>query len=146
MANFLAFDYDDSDLQSAIDGLVDKLGGDLRPVMVDIGEYMLLATRTDRFDKQTAPDGSPWTPLKPSYAKAKAKKSNALDGILTLTGAMRDGITYEALPQAVVIGSNRIYAATHQFGRGPIAARPFLGVSETDAGEIREILRGYLKV
>jgi phage virion morphogenesis protein len=142
MANFLALDYDDSDLQSTIDGLANRLG-DLRPVMVDIGEYMLLATR-DRFDSESDPSGNPWTPLKPSYAKAKARKPSALRGILTLSGQLRDTITYEALPEAVVIGSNKIYAATHQLGRDSIPARPFLGVSEADRSEITEILRDYL--
>jgi phage virion morphogenesis protein len=126
-----------------IDGLADRLG-DLRPAMVEIGEYMLLATR-DRFDGEHDPSGNPWTPLSPSYAKAKSRKPSALRGILTLSGQLRDTITYEALPEAVVIGSNKIYAATHQLGRDSIPARPFLGVNEADRSGITEILRDYLE-
>jgi phage virion morphogenesis protein len=144
MAQFLALDYDDTELRRTIDDISRRLG-DLRPAMADIGEYMLLATR-GRFDRQEAPDGTRWTPLQPSYAKRKRRQKSALAGILTLTGQLRDTITYEALPNAVVIGSNKIYAATHQLGRAEanIPARPYLGVSDADRAEITEILRGYL--
>ena len=144
MAQFIALDYYDSELRHTIERLTHRLS-DLRPAMADIGEYMLLATR-GRYDKQEAPDGTKWTPLKPSYAKQKRRQKNALAGILTLSGQLRDTITYEAFSDAVVIGSNKIYAATHQLGRDEanIPARPYLGVSEVDRTEIREILRGYL--
>lgn len=147
MAQFIALDTNDTELQQTIASLTDKLG-DLNPVMAEIGASLLLSTR-DRFDNQTAPDGTKWTPLTEAYAKRKAKSSTALKGILTLTGAMRDTITYEAFSDSVLVGSNRVYAAIHQLGgtagkNADIPSRPFLGLDETDRAEILGILTDHL--
>lgn len=148
MAN-LTISIDDAELRKAIDRLYDRMS-DLTPAMRDIGEYMLGATR-DRFDNETAPDGSKWQALSPRYAARKAKMRNALRGILTRRGTLRDTIRYKASNSDVVIGSDRPYAAIHQLGgqagrgrKATIPARPFLGVSPQDQEEIIKILGDYL--
>lgn len=113
MAN-LTISIDDAELRKAIDRLYDRMS-DLTPAMRDIGEYMLGATR-DRFDNETAPDGSKWQALSPRYAARKVKMRNALQGILTRRGTLRDTIRYKASKSDVVVGSDRPYAAIHQFG------------------------------
>jgi phage virion morphogenesis protein len=140
---------DDAALRKAIDRVIDHMA-DLTPAMQDIGEYMLGATR-DRFDTETAPDGSKWAALSPRYAARKARMRNALKGILTRRGTLRDTIRYKASRSDVVIGSDRPYAAIHQLGgqagrgkRATIPARPFLGISADDQAEIIKILGDYL--
>ena len=103
---------------------------DLTPVFRDIGEAMLNVTR-ERFNTQTAPDGTPWKPLSPAYKLIK--KPNA-DKILTLYGRLRGTLTYQAGPKEVRIGTPLIYGATHQFG----AAKGSFG---TVAAQINEYTR-----
>ena len=113
---------------------------DLTPVFRDIGESMLNVTR-ERFNTQTAPDGTPWKPLSPAYALVK--KQNVAQ-ILTLYGRLRGTLTYQAGPKEVRIGTPLVYGATHQFGRGAIPARPFLGLSQSDEQELLDILNDHL--
>jgi phage virion morphogenesis protein len=109
MAN-LTISIDDAEIRKAIDRLYDRMS-DLTPAMRDIGEYMLVATR-DRFDSETAPDGSKWPELSPRYAARKAKMRGALKGILTRRGTLRDTIRYKASKSDVAVGSDRPYAAS----------------------------------
>lgn len=113
---------------------------DLTPAFRDIGEAMLNVTR-ERFNNQTAPDGAPWKPLSPAYARVK--KQNVAQ-ILTLYGRLRGTLNYQAGPKEVRIGAPLIYGATHQFGRGAIPARPFLGLSTSDEQELLDILNDHL--
>jgi len=85
-------------------------------LMSRIGEYLLASTQA-RFKTQTAPDGTPWAPLKPSY---KRRKKYNQDKVLTLRGYLRSGIRYQVEGQDTVrVGTNAVQGAIHQFG-GPI--------------------------
>jgi phage gpG-like protein len=50
----------------------------------------------------------------------------------------RAGTTYAE------VGTNVVYAATHQFGRGAIPARPFLMLQDEDRPAICDVLRDYM--
>lgn len=113
---------------------------DLSPLMGQIGDYLIDSTR-QRIDDQQAPDGTPWAPLSPAY---KARKRKNADRILVLDNVLRGTLAYNAGPRALEFGTNRIYGATHQFGRDAIPARPFLGISDADEGEILLLLREYV--
>lgn len=105
---------EDQAARAALGRLADVDVGDLLP---RLGEYLLRATQ-DRFKTQTAPDGTPWAPLQPRYARRK--KYNR-DKILTLRGYLRSGIRYQVTgPDEVEVGTNLVYAAIHQLG-GAIA-------------------------
>jgi phage virion morphogenesis protein len=114
---------------------------DLTPVCGDIGEFVLNRTR-ERFNSQTAPDGSPWAALSPGYAKRKTRNKGK---ILTLRGHLRGLLNYRAGPHEVRIGTPLIYGATHQFGdpRRNIPARPIFGLSRSDEQGILDILSDY---
>lgn len=85
-------------------------------LMSRIGEYLLASTQA-RFKTQTAPDGTPWAPLKPAY---KRRKKYNQDKVLTLRGYLRSGIRYQVEGQDTVrVGTNAVQGAIHQFG-GPI--------------------------
>lgn len=82
-------------------------------LMPRLGEYLQSSTQK-RFKTQAAPDGTPWQPLQPRYAR---RKKYAKDKILTLRGYLRSGIHYQVTgPAEVEVGSNTKYAAIHQLG------------------------------
>jgi phage virion morphogenesis protein len=132
-----------------------RRGESLRPLMTDIGEYLRSSTLL-RFEREVSPTGVPWL------------ATHRGESILKDTGRLRQSITYVAGDDQVEVGTNVIYAATHQFGatihaknapylvfRTPgggfarkkqvtIPARPFLGVSEADEAAIVDLAHDYL--
>lgn len=109
-------------------------------LMPRFGEYLLRSAQ-DRFNSQEGPDGERWTALR----HPERKKRNA-DKILTLRGFLRRSIRWQASSaRSVEVGTNLVYAATHQFGRDEIPARPFLGVSDADQKELLAITLDWLR-
>jgi phage virion morphogenesis protein len=124
-----------------------------------IADYMRTAT-VERFEDERGPDGQRW---KPSQRAIE-------DGGLTLTdrGHLRQSITAASDATTALAGTNLVSAAIHQFGgtirakggagggkralktpfgpRGSVTmpARPFLGFSPVDVGEIDAILTDHL--
>lgn len=129
----------DAQLQAGLQRLAAQLG-DLRPFFADVGETLLNSTRA-RFRSQTAPDGTPWQALSPAYAARKRRNPGQ---ILTLYGHLRGLLVYRADRDRLRIGTPLIYGATHQFGRGRIPARPFLGLSVADRGDLLAALSATL--
>ncbi len=126
-------------LQVSLRGLADGVR-DTSALMPRLGEYLRSSTQ-DRFKTQAGPDGGPWAVLQPHTLKRKRRNR---DKILTQRGFLRKNITYQVTaPGRVEVGSNLIYAATHQFGRGSIPARPFLGLGPRDTDEIGAIVRDW---
>jgi phage gpG-like protein len=143
---------------------------DLTPVMNEIGEYMVEATRK-RFAAGVGPDGVPWAPKSP--ATLDAARRNPLRGNdprpLHSLGILRDSTFYQAGHDHVEIGSNRIYAGVMQFGAeagafgafvgkdkrgrdhfhsipwGDIPARPFLGIDDTDSDFIVAAVSDWIR-
>ncbi len=106
----VSFTIDDLALRAALEKRAAPETGRLAP---RLGEY-LQASVQGRFKTQTAPDGTPWAPLK--SATVKRKKYNA-DKILTLRGYLRGSIRWQPLDERTVqVGTNMEYAAIHQFG------------------------------
>lgn len=109
------------------DGLsrVEQRLGDIAAHVEDMSELMdrfglyLESSTIDRFDDETAPDGTPWEPSQRALA----------DGGKTLTdsGLLRSSITYVAGRDQVEWGSNLEYARRHQEG--------FSGSEEVSAHE-----------
>lgn len=113
----------------------------------DIGRYVVDRTR-DRIEAGVSPDGTPWPPLTEATRRSKHKNK---DKPLQLEGDLFDSIKAEPSRTGVVVGSDRPYAATHQFGRpgggwggSDIPARPFLGLSDEDIAEIDRIISARL--
>ena len=126
-------------LQARIQGLA---GMDTTTLMPRLGEYLQASTQ-DRFKTQTAPDGSPWDALAP---RTLERKKHNRDKVLTARGFLRRGIRYQVLDKSTVqVGTDSVYAATHQYGRDEanIPARPFLGLSSADRREITAIIRDW---
>lgn len=154
---FIKVDIDDKIVLERLAKL-QHLGADLRPAFLDIGKYLERSHR-QRWDREVSPDGAKWAALSPWYQAQKAKNA---DKILVLNAHLRDTLAPQATARSLKFGSNRVYAAVHQFGAtagafgrskrgrpipwGDIPPRPFLGVSTDDEAEILALLREHLTI
>lgn len=107
----VTLEYNNAEVLQALQSAVDVLQNP-QAMFRDMGEYMLIALDA-RFESQTEPDGTPWQPLSPAYQKRKRKNQ---DKILTLDGYLKNTLRYQVSDNELAVGSNRIYAAIHQFG------------------------------
>ena len=130
---------DTAALDTAFAGLTAALS---QPVDIvnAIGRYLVASTHR-RFERERAPDGTPW--LKSARAIAEGGRT------LIDTGRLRGSIAHTVTDggRAVEVGSSVVYAAIHQFGgrprrgrRASIPARPYLGVDEHDRDAIADIV------
>lgn len=149
-------EWDSSQTLAALRAALAELA-DPRAVLLDIGEALVNSTR-DRFRAERGPDGTPWAALSPRYLQTKAPNPGK---ILQRRGDLARQIFPQVEGSTLLVGTDRIYGATHQFGAlqgrfgktrrgtpipwGTIPARPFLGVSTDDADEIVAILRDHLR-
>jgi phage virion morphogenesis protein len=78
----------------------------------------LVTTTAQRMDRGVDPDGNAWTPLSQAYARRKHGP-----GILRESLMLQRSVTFLAGAGYVIVGSNRRYAAIHQFG-GRIEREP----------------------
>ncbi|WP_206458914.1 phage virion morphogenesis protein [Anaerovorax sp. IOR16] len=151
-------------LEGDVRALMKRLGKmkniDLRGANLTLAETLRTST-IQRFKDEEDPDGKPWEP------SLRAQEENAKT--LTNTALLRRSIKASASSSGFAVGTNKKYAATHQFGdegrtirarnsKGlrfrvggrwvtkkkvvvNIPARPFLGISEDDMEEIKETLQ-----
>jgi phage virion morphogenesis protein len=119
---------------------------DFTPLMQDINEYLLPAHQ-DRIAQGITPDGLPFEPLSEDYKKSiRKRESRGADKILILDDFLHGDLAYQidSDGRGSQLGTNTIYGATHQFGRGGIVPRPYLGLATADLVEIEAIARDYL--
>ena len=149
-------EFDNSQVLAAVRGALDELA-DPRPLLLDIGEALVNSTR-DRFIAQRGPDGQTWKTLSPRYLQTKSPNPGK---ILQRRGDLVRQIFPQVEGATLLVGTDRVYGAVHQFGAlkgafgktrrgapipwGDIPARPFLGISDDDAAEIIAIARDHLQ-
>lgn len=139
-------------------GAIDKAG-----INNAIAEAMRSGT-LERFEETKTPDGAAWS------RSIRASENGGVT--LTMSGALKGSIHARATEEGAEVGTNLIYAATHQFGDSGrtiraknkpylafsyhgstirkkqvtvnIPARPFLGISEEDRQEIKSLVEEAL--
>ena len=100
----------DSGIQKLLDDIQRRMG-DLTPAMKIIGQIVRTSI-VRNFERGGRP--GKWAPLSPvTQARRKGKKILMVRG---LGGGMAGSIHARADKAKVVIGTNKIYAAVHQFG------------------------------
>lgn len=148
------------ELQAKLSGLSDLDKAGLNNAIAEA-----LRTGTiDRFEATRSPDGAAWK---------QSVRASGGGMTLTDTGQLKSSINARSTAEGAEVGTNLIYAATHQFGdsgrviraktsRGlrfqhngrwirkmqvtvDIPARPFLGVSDDDAKEIKSLTEEALE-
>lgn len=126
-----------------------------------------------RFRSQSDKDGKPWANLSGNtiFSRYHGKKRRGTAKILQDTGKLRNSISIANTKTKAIIGTNLIYATTHQFGvqgriitaknkkrlafytvsgfKRPksvkinIPARPFMGLSEKQKERYREWIKKW---
>lgn len=160
-----------SSIQVTLEGdtekLMEKLGKMKNIDKAGINKALSEALRTstvERFDSGTAPDGGKW--------KRSIRASGGGGKTLIKDNDLRNSIRDKANNSGFSVGTNTIYAATHQFGDSrtikakngkylcfqiggawrrvasvkiTIPARPFLGISKEDEQEIKSTLESVFE-
>ena len=109
----------------------------------EIGGRLEASTR-QRFEVGVGPDDVPW---KPSLRAQEHGGQTLVD-----TARLRNSITHVVNGSELLVGTNVIYAAIHQFGGRAgrdrsveLPARPYLGISGDDERAIDRIVLSYLE-
>jgi phage virion morphogenesis protein len=137
----------------------ERLGRRPEAFLATLGAKLASNTR-DRIQDGKAPDGSRFAALSPRYIPWKRGPSILIGA--GMKGGLLDSITSRASGTEVAVGSNKVYAAIHQFGgvirpkkaggllifrtaggevwgaarQVTIPARPYLGMSTTDVDDL----------
>lgn len=143
------------DIDKFVRSLTGLVGGvDLTPLYQEIGEILLASIDRNfreggRVGTQDA-DGQ-WTGGPSKWIESKRAQDDAGQTLLD-TGQLAASITYSATSSGVTIGSNKVYAAIHQFGGQTgknkavtLPARPYNVVQEEDLAEIQAAAEDFFK-
>lgn len=152
---------DDAQTQRWFGELI-RRGQRTAPLMADLGEF-LLETTQDRFDTGIGPDGIAWEPLADGSGRTP----------LTDTRRMRDDISPSSGEGWMELSAHAKQARWHQDGTDPyvilpkdkqalawpggpgprgkvnhpgLPARPFMGISQTDAEGIERLSVAWLEL
>ena len=135
-----------------------------RPLLRQLGVLLQHSTQ-QRFNYGVDPEGQAWAPLLPAYAAVKTGPAILVNS--GMSGGLQGSITFDTGDGFVVVGSNKVYAAVHQFGavirpknakalvfrlaggvvhahQVTIPARPYLGLSDADWVEVAELAGEYI--
>lgn len=136
---------DDLNVRLALDDAARALR-DTRPAWVAAGEVLLERVEQNFRSQQAGVSGEKWAPLKDETLNRRRAGRNTRARVRKLqdTGRLKGSVTTKAYQDRVEIGSNLVYAATHQFGRDNIPARPFITIDEPDIKEIEQTLLDHI--
>jgi phage virion morphogenesis protein len=132
--------------------------GNLKPVLTDCGEIMRSSIeenflREGRYESVDSWRGgnNRWQELSPVTIKQREKSGRWPGKKLQISGQLAASITYNVNGNSLEIGSNKVYAAIHQFGgpagrnnRVTIPGRPYLVIQNEDVDEMIDIAGNYI--
>ncbi len=138
---------DNKELNQVLDKLFEKTSN-LRPLMKNIAGIMADAVE-ENFKQEGQPDK--WEELKKVTIKVRTKKGYWPGKILQMRGELAASITTKYDESSATIGSNKEYAAIHQFGgqsgknkKAEIPARPYIKLTENNLENLKKIAENYL--
>ena len=139
---------DDKEIQQLLKKLISKTEN-LHPLMKNISGIMLDSVE-ENFEKEGRPDK--WQGLKKTTIKQRTKKGYWPGRILQVRGELAASITNKSDENSAVVGTNKVYAAIHQFGgdagrnkKVKIPARPYLKLGEKEKVEILKETQNFLQ-
>lgn len=139
--------------------MIKRNGDSLQGPLSEMGEIILSSVEENfqqqgRFATAGSWEGgsSRWKDLAPATKEARKKKGKWPGMILQQSqGGLASSFSYQVTGDNLVVGSNKKYAAIHQFGgqagRGrkvKISARPFLVVQDDDIEDMMDVLGKHL--
>lgn len=86
-----------------------------KPVLRKIG-HVITNYVDEKFETEGKYEGEKWEDWKPSYKKKRAEKGRGKGKILSLEGELRESIDDKVTTDSVEVGTNKVYAAIHNFG------------------------------
>lgn len=111
---------------------------------------IMLDSVEENFEKEGRPDK--WEKLKPSTIKQRTKKGYWPGRILQMRGELAASITSKYDNNSAIVGTNKIYAAIHQFGgnagrnkKVQIPARPYLNLEDMDLKQVEKQIYTYMQ-
>ena len=114
--------------------------------LADEAGALLESSSRRRFETKTAPDGSDWVAWSEDYDETRNHGQHSL---LVGEGDLWDSIQSYSTGTTVRVGSNLVYAAHHQVGGDEIdsgvPARPYLGMSDDDALDLKDLVTGRIE-
>jgi len=120
----------------------------LRPLMKNIAGIMMDSVE-ENFEKEGRPEK--WQGIAKSTIKQRTKKGYWPGRILQVRGELAASITSKYDENSALVGTNKVYAAIHQFGgdagrnkKVEIPVRPYLKLGETEKTEIIHEIQNYL--
>ena len=138
---------DDKEIQKYLQKLVSKTEN-LRPLMKNIAGIMMDSVE-ENFEKEGRPEK--WQGIAKSTIKQRTKKGYWPGRILQVRGELAASITSKYDENSALVGTNKVYAAIHQFGgdagrnkKVEIPVRPYLKLGETEKTEIIHEIQNYL--
>ena len=136
---------DDGEARRRLRGLL-RRGENLSPLMLAVSEH-LKASVERSFDRQGSPEGA-WVALKSETVRERQRKGYGPTRPILIRQGGRAGllgsVTSASGPDWAAAGTNLRYAATHQFGRDAIPARPFLALWPEEREELEADVRNWL--
>lgn len=153
----IAIEFNNQQVQRVLDDLVTRVE-DPADIMRQVADVLEDATAR-AFDGEEDPaTGVMWDPLSQTTLDLNPARKDG--SILQASGQLAAGIVSDYGRDFAEVGSNKVYAPTHQFGAekgefgtssrgrpipwGDIPARPFLGISPTDEEDILDIAQQHL--
>lgn len=131
---------------------------DLSALLEGIGSEVENQTRRRFQEEKTDADGIAWPEWSERYAASKhgddgharhpgARRESGGHSLLVLRGDLQDSLQSEVSGDEVTVGSNMVYALTHQEGDPDrnIPARPFLGLSAQNVGELEDYVVNFME-
>lgn len=139
---------------ATLDARLSRLAGlDIQDLLGGVMGLVESQTRRRIGFEKKAPDGTDWARLAPSTEKQYKRKgkSTARNRLLLFEGELLDSIQSQVSGLDGFVGSNKEYAAVHQFGSGgggitakPIPAREYLGISDENRLDIERLVGDFL--
>ena len=146
MSDFIEIRLDNKELQQALNKLAEK-ASNLRPLMKNIAGIFEDSVE-ENFEQQGRPK---WEGLKKPTIERRVKKGYWPGKILQMRGELAASITSNYDENSATVGTNKVYAAIHQFGgeagknkKVKIPARPYLKLGDQEKSQIFKEIEKFL--
>lgn len=147
MADRIEINVDSQELLAVLKQLSKKLV-DMAPAMRNVAGVLMDAVEQN-FEEEGRPK---WPVLSKTTIKLREKRGYWPGRILQMRGELASSITSKYDKDSAVVGTNKAYAAIHQFGgkagrkkQIKIPARPYLKLSDDNIKEIEQEIKDYLE-
>lgn len=133
------------DAQAALAKLA---AADLDEIGYAVGQLVEDQTKRRIADDKTSPEGTAWAAWSPAYAATRGAKHSLLVG--EGNPGLLESIQNYTEGNLIRVGTPLVYGAIHQkggadVGKPGLPAREYLGISDSNAGEIGELVIGMVE-